>query len=95
MEKNQKTDEILEGYLEEMKVLTLLITGRLEQQDIPVEALIIEYWPMFKTEQATYNVWDGDKHIMPIGGCTWRGTQLTAYELMEVVERRIILKRKF
>lgn len=91
----KKTDEILVGCLKEMESLMAIMNERLTQYEGPIDAFIVEYWPIFHTNKITYKIWNGDTHVLPLGGCSWRGTQLTTRELMEVVERRMILKRKF
>jgi len=95
MKTNRTTDEILGGYLEELDLLLLAITGRLVKHGLTVDALIVELWPEFKAQAATYKVWGNGKHLRQPDGCDWKGVALTASALQEIVAKRMILKRKF
>ena len=95
MNRNNQTDELLEACFEQMEYLTTLITDRLRQSDIPVEALFVEYWPIFINNQYVYKVWNGVEHLVPIDHKPAVPGLITAEEIMEVVNRRKILMRKF
>lgn len=80
---------------EEMESLMAVISNRLCQNDIPVEALFVEYWPTFLSNHVMYKVWDGNKHLAPLDGKSVAPALVTAGNILEIVRYREILYRKF
>ena len=94
-EKYSETRNTLAKCFKEMESLMAIISNRLEGVDVPVEALFVEYWPIFMSDQIMYKVWNGVEHLVPVGGKHAVPSMLTADNILEVVKCREILYRKF
>jgi len=95
MEKYNETHSVLIKCFNEMEELMAIITNRLQSADIPVEALFIEYWPIFLSNQVMYKVWNGIEHLKPMKGKHVVPSMVTADDILEIVKHREILYRKF
>ncbi|MCK5345825.1 MAG: hypothetical protein KAR20_20585 [Candidatus Heimdallarchaeota archaeon] len=79
----------------EIETLMAIISNRLECANVPVEALFVEYWPIFMSKQIMYKVWNGIEHLVPINGKHVVPSMVTADDILEIVKRREILYRGF
>lgn len=90
-----ETHRTLTKCFKEIESLTAIITNRLQGAGMPTEALFIEHWPYFNTNQILYKIWNGNKHIAPVNKKHVVPSMITADDILEIVKHREILYRKF
>jgi hypothetical protein len=90
-----ETCSTLARCLDEIESLMAIVSERLRGSDIPIEGLFIERWPMEINNQPMYKIWDGIRHLEPVGINHAMPSMLTANDILEIVKHREILMRKF
>ena len=83
---------IIESCLMGIEDTTLTLTKQLSEIGINTEAISVEYWPRYNKEHVDLKIWDGDNHFFKHDGI---GINLTIDDVLAIVKRRQILKRKF
>ena len=84
--------KIIESCLIGIEDATLTLTKQLPEIGINTEAISVEYWPRYNKEQIGLKIWDGDNHFFKHDST---GIILTTGDVLAIVKRRQILKRKY
>lgn len=90
-----ETCSTLAKCLDEIESLMAIVSERLCGCDIPVKGLSVEHWPMDISNQHMYKIWDGIRHLKPVGMNNTIPSMLTVDDILEIVKRKQILMRKF
>jgi len=76
--------------LDEINRRVTELAWKLKDNGVPLEAINVEYWPRYDATDANIKIWTGNIHLFGA-----HGTQLTRPEVIAIVKRQQILRRKF
>ena len=76
-----------------MRACLLDIRDELMAVGVPLEMIKINNWPEFDKDDVHIKIWDGKDHIKGTGKPG--STHMTPFDVIALVKRRQILRRKF
>lgn len=86
-------NEVMENCLWNLRACLLDIRDGLMAVGVPLDMIEVNNWPEFDKDDVHIKIWDGKDHIKGTGKPG--STHMTPFDVIALVKRRQILRRKF